>query len=111
MNIRYSRPARIDIDSAFTYIMERNPQTAMEWIDAYDTRIAQLKKFPFLGQSVDSNLLRGGQRDLRLLSFDSYIVFYYVADDDIFISRVLHKKRDLTHLLMTIEVPPYEVPE
>jgi plasmid stabilization system protein ParE len=108
--IRYSRPSRIDIDSAYSYIAKHNQTAAIAWLDSFEKRITQLKAFPLMGQLVDPSLLRSSQEGLRLFSLDGYIVFYYAQKGDVYVNRVLHKKRDLAGILMTYEVLPYEEP-
>jgi plasmid stabilization system protein ParE len=108
MKIRELKPAELDIDSIVSFIGNSSPRSALKWLDAYDERVSQLKTFPYLGQTVDPQFLRTMNDGLRFLSFDQYIIFYYVGEKEIYISRVLHKKRDLKGLLMTYEVLPYK---
>jgi plasmid stabilization system protein ParE len=104
--IHLSRPAEIDFDSILLYLEQYNYKTALEWAEAFHARISQLESFPLMGQLVDSNYLRSSQDGLRFLSFDSYVLFHYVQNDEVLVSRILHKKRDLVGLLMTYEILP-----
>jgi plasmid stabilization system protein ParE len=103
-----SKPAQLDIDHIVSYLGERNPRAALQWLDAYDKRMEQLSRFPFMGQAVDPQYLRSAYDGIRFLSFDEYIIFYYASEKNVIVSRVLHKKRDLKGLLMTFEVLPFE---
>lgn len=92
--IQYTRRADGDILDIGAYTSERWGESRQ------DEYLAQLKEgfdllsmTPLLGRARDEL-----QPGLRSFPIGGHLVFYLVTDDTIVVVRVLHARRDVTHL-------------
>ena len=92
--IRYTASANNDLLEAWLYIAEDNLSAADRMLDkiAVDTRA--LSENPRMGRARDE--LAPGLRSWPTST--PYIVFYFVQNNDILITRVLHHARDIQSL-------------
>ena len=95
----YSQLARQDVDQIFDYIANEleNPSAAVETVKAILDSAESLEGFPFIGSLV--NGLPQCIDEYRFLGVKNYLIFYRVTDSQIFIDRILYKRRDYLPLL------------
>lgn len=64
----------------------------------------QLENFPALGTLLSS--IANVDSDYRYLTSGSYLIFYRIQQNDIFIERILYGRRDYLRVLGVDELPP-----
>ncbi|MDH3731368.1 MAG: type II toxin-antitoxin system RelE/ParE family toxin [Acidimicrobiia bacterium] len=84
------------IEAAVNYYRpEAGPETALPFVDSFETAIDHLSRHPFTGSLRFAFELEIPElRSWRLERFP-YLVFYVAGDDLIDIWRVLHVRRDV----------------
>lgn len=86
--------AEADLDEIWWYIAQDSPVNADRFIDSIlDECHNTLAQFPESGKSCDELL-----SNLRMLSFDNYLIFYQPVANNVEIVRVLHAARDIKAL-------------
>lgn len=75
MNVIWSPRARRNLDEIFTYILDENPSAAVRVIEAIESRVADLARYPDLGRP-------GSVANTRELVITStpYVVAYRLRD-------------------------------
>ena len=99
MTLLYSPLARRDLDEIRDYISRdlRNPSAALETVNAILDEADMLEEFPLIGHAVEGLPLMADE--YRFLPVRNYLVFYRVTAEEVFVDRVLYKKRDYLQLL------------
>ena len=99
MALFYSPLARQDIDEIYHYISTTlsNPSSAAETVGAILDEAESLEDFPQIGTIV--NGLPVWADEYRFLPVRNYLIFYRVAEDGVFVDRILYKRRDYQSLL------------
>ena len=95
----YSPLSRRDLDEIFEYISSEleNPAAAHETVNAILDGAESLEGFPFVGSLVEGiPFLKEGY---RFLPVRNYLIFYRITDTQVFVDRILYKKRDYSQLL------------
>ena len=95
----YSPLSRCDLDEIFDYISceLENPAAAHETVNAILDGAESLEGFPFVGSLVEGiPFLKEGY---RFLPVRNYLIFYRITDTQVFVDRILYKKRDYSQLL------------
>lgn len=88
--VTYTRKAREDLLSVWTYIAADNPTAADRVLDAIDRRCARLSENPKLGRA------RSDMRPSYAISpWVGYLIFYREVPYGVEIVRVLHGARNL----------------
>lgn len=90
MKVVVSQKADDDLLRSFSYLAERNPAAADDFIAAIDRKFGQLVRFPFIGR--ERTTLRPG---LRSVVVGMHIVFYLVRERKIVIVRVIDGRMDI----------------
>jgi len=75
-----------------------NEQAAVKLISQITNKIRNLHSFPYKGSPISS--IMDMRTDYRFLPCASYLIFYRVDHDVIFVSRVLYAKRDYIKILL-----------
>jgi toxin ParE1/3/4 len=88
MTVVWLRQASADLESIVTYLLERNPQAAMDVYDAIRQQVGQLGDFPLLGRSGRV----AGTRELVITGLP-YIVPYYRKGREVRVLAALHTSR------------------
>ena len=88
MNIRYSRRALSQLASMHEYLRARNSAAADKVTASIRSTIARLKEMPLLGKRTD-------EVDVHVIIEPEYLyrVFYTVADQEVFVVRILHARQ------------------
>ena len=92
MRIVLADKARRDVLQVYSYLAERNPQAAINFIDTVDPKLKTIVHFPFIGRER-SSLAVG----LRSLVVGRHVIFYLVQSDQILVVRVIDGRRDIDH--------------
>ena len=94
----YSPLSRRDLDEIFDYISREleNPVAAHETVNAILDGAESLEGFPFVGSLVEGIPFL---KEYRFLPVRNYLIFYRVTESQIFVDRILYKKRDYSQLL------------
>jgi toxin ParE1/3/4 len=96
VHVGLSALAAGDIDSALSYYRtEAGRRTALEFVDALENAIENLRRHPLIGSLRCAYELEiPNLRSWPLQRFP-YLIFYVPDDDRIDIWRVLHARRDI----------------
>jgi|SRR6056297_191126 len=90
--IRYILEAIDDLDEILLYIAKDSVENALKMYDEIRKNINKLDTFPKRGRLVpDKNMARLG---IRMLFISSYIVFYRIIGEEVFIYRIIHGKQN-----------------
>ncbi|MFW5992077.1 MAG: type II toxin-antitoxin system RelE/ParE family toxin [Halanaerobiaceae bacterium] len=95
-NIKLLETAVDDLDEIILYIASENKNAAFTLKDEIINKINELKKFPKFGRFVPEKQMR--EKGYRMLLVKSYLIFYRILGDDIYIYRILHGPRDYPNL-------------
>ena len=92
--LQLSRAAQKDLLEIKSYIAVdlENPKAAMEAVKRITKKIRLLNDNPLMGAALAS--ISGANSDERFLVCGSYMVFYRITRENIFIDRVLYGRRD-----------------
>ena len=85
-----------DLDEIILYIAESDKNAALKIKNEIIDKIEKLKEFPKLGRIIPEAKMR--KKGYRMLVHESYLIFYRIIEDKIYIYRVLHGKRDYPNL-------------
>jgi len=93
---RVSPRAEDDLDDIWYYVAKesRSIDTANRPIDSITDRFFLLSGHPYLGRARDEDLGAG----LRSFPVGEYVIVYSAGDEDVWILRVVHARRDLEAL-------------
>jgi toxin ParE1/3/4 len=91
-----SPQADSDLDDIWYYVASKSAsiEIADRLVDSITNRFALLATFPNIGRIRDQDLRPG----LRSFPVGEYVIVYRIQDDDIFILRVLHGRRNIESL-------------
>ena len=81
-----------DLDEIILYIAESDKNEALKVKNEIIDKIEKLKEFPKLGRIVSEVKIR--KKGYRMLVYESYLIFYRIIEEKIYIYRILHGKRD-----------------
>ena len=94
-----SAEARRDIKNIQHYIAEEkeSPQTALKVIEAILDRIEKLLSFPDTGTLLSPKV--NFPTNYRYARAKAYLIFYRHENNQIFVDRIIHSKRDYITIL------------
>ena len=97
--VEISPIARADLREIGDYISRelRNPNAALRVIQRFRKMVKPLAEFPEMG----APLLAAGKQSVpyRYLVCGSYLIFYHIGGEAVYIDRVLYGRRDYLALL------------
>jgi toxin ParE1/3/4 len=102
MTRRVVRPQVVDDDlnEIASYIWDRNPESAVRFLDGMEDAFNKLADMPTLGSRwPTANRRLKGLRTWTLRKFRRYVIFYHELSDGIAVVRVLDGSRNLRKLL------------
>ena len=104
--LHYALEARRDLDENWDYIASdlENRTSADHVVNQILDAADQLENFPALGTLLSS--IANVDSDYRYLTSGSYLIFYRIQQNDIFIERILYGRRDYLRVLGVDELPP-----
>ena len=88
MRVRFTRPARNDLDDIFNYIAQTNPVAASRVVAHLIDRASGLAQAPYQGREVDEPNAR-----VIVVPRFRYFIFYAIEDDEIHITHIRHTSR------------------
>jgi toxin ParE1/3/4 len=91
--ITLTEDAERDLRGIIAYLEERNPAAARRLSGAFDRTFDFLGRFPEIGWARD-DLSRG----LRCIVTEDYLVLYRIADDAVYINRIISGKQDIERM-------------
>lgn len=95
--ILFLKEAYNDLDTIFDYIALDNPSTANAILDKIFKALSPLETFPLSGTKIIHSSLKN--YEFRMIIVESYIAFYRVIDDIVYVYRILHGSRDYINIL------------
>jgi len=100
--LQYSPEAVRDLDEIETYIAEElsNPEAASRIISCILDAADRLESFPELGALLSS--ITSVQSDYRFIPVESYLVFYRVLTQEVYVDRILYGRRDYMRILFSL---------
>jgi plasmid stabilization system protein ParE len=96
-----ARPrAELDIIEHIVYLSERKPRIAARFRHAVKESFDAIRHAPRSGAALPLKSMPGVElRFVKPRTFKNYLVIYQVADDTVFVLRVLHGSQDLESAL------------
>ena len=89
--------AEQDLTDILEYLAAESPAAARTVMDQIESRLQQLRDYPFLGKMPgDPKLARMGY---RILVVETYVVFYKVRGKTVLVYRIIHGARNILPLL------------
>ena len=98
--IHYSAQAQRDLDEIWDYMVADlcNPKAAERMVTRILDAVDQLENFSGLGAPLSS--VADTDADYRFLVTGSYLTFYRVHGNDVYVDRILYGRRDYLRILM-----------
>lgn len=88
MRVRFSAPARDELDAIYSYIAEQSPAAAQRVKRRIREAAEQLGDFPYMARRTD----RTGVR-VRIVNPFPYLIFYTVRNEEVLILHIRHGAR------------------
>lgn len=88
MSVRYTRDALGDLEQISSYLAQHNPAVAAALLDAVESVVERLARFPLSAQATEMPAVRAAP----VLRYP-YIVFYTAEEGDVVIHYVRHAAR------------------
>ena len=97
--LKISPEAKDDLVEIKVYISQElcNPQAAVELVSKITKKIHGLSKHPGIGAPLSSVV--DIQTNYRFLVCSNYLIFYKYENEIVFVSRILHGRRDYARIL------------
>lgn len=97
--LHLSPEAQADLSDIKAYIAEDlgNPQAALATVAKITNAIRTLREYGRVGTPLSA--VSGVRSDYRYLVSGSYMIFYRVADRDVFVDRILYGRRNYLRVL------------
>jgi toxin ParE1/3/4 len=96
MAYRVAQRAEADLDDIWLYVAKESSsiEVANRLIDTLTDRFFTLARFPYMGRSREEDFGPGH----RSLAVGEYVIVYCVENEDVFVLRVVHGRRQLEAL-------------
>ena len=95
--IRYLPAAEDDLTALYDWIAQDHPSRALSFVEKIDQCIGRLAIHPHLGRPPRHPKL--AEFGYRVLTIESYLVFYIIRGKTIEIHRVIHGSRRLDEIV------------
>lgn len=96
-NLLFSAHAQADLLKIARYIAMDNPARARSFVAELRKQCTLITQFPNLGVAKPEYA-----DNLRMLTYQRYLIFFSTSDDAVYIERVLHSAMDLQQLYLKI---------
>ena len=99
-NVSYSPEAKQDLQDIKKYYDQnlKNPSASRKVLLAITQRMRTLESYPRSGRKLSAII--DIETDYRFIGCKGYLAFYRIADDKVFIVRIIHAKRDYIAILL-----------
>lgn len=100
-SIYYSQEAQNDLDEIWEYISFElcSPQAAKNTVDKIMDTVDELDFFSEIGAPLLS--ITAIESEYRFLISGNYLIFYRVNEQNVYIDRILYRKRDYLRILFS----------
>jgi toxin ParE1/3/4 len=88
MKVRFTRPARADLQQIYTYLSKDNPRAASRVVARLVERARSLADTPYEGRETDEPNAR-----VIVVPQLRYFIFYTVDADEVHITHIRHTSR------------------
>ncbi len=98
-NIKYSQESLSDLDEIYDYIFSKlkNQIAARNTVNGILNSIQNLASF--LNSATAFSLPTGEETIYKFIVCKNYLIFFHLQNNDVYIDRVLHGKRDYIKIL------------
>ena len=97
--VEFSHRANAQIRSIFTYIVEENANAAVKMVDRLEEKARQLADMPYIGTELPEKEYPFLPPGYRRLTVKPFILYYRVIDRTVFITHVVHSRRNQASIL------------
>ena len=88
MRVRFTRPARADLDAIYAYVSRTDPKIAALIVRRVIERAEALSRHPYTGRPADHPGIR-----VAALPRYRYLIFYRITDEEVHVLHVRHMSR------------------
>ena len=92
MNLEWTEPALVDLESIWDFIKRDSEYYASQFIERIIDAVENLKTFPEMGRNVPE----AESENIRELLFNNYRIIYQVETERVLILTILHAARNLS---------------
>ena len=101
--VEFSRRANMQLRYIFFYIAQDNPAAALKMIDILETNAMRLESTPFIGVELPRDEYPMLPEGYRMLVVRTFKLYYRVIDSMIYITHVIHHRRNQATALVEDE--------
>lgn len=99
LNVRVLMEARLQLrDIASIYKLKVGPKAAKRITDRILNAIDNLSHFPDMGANPPGKMLVDA--GYKMLIVEEYLCFYYVIDEMVYVSHIVHGSTDYIHIFL-----------
>ena len=92
--VEFSNRANEQIRSIFSYIAADNAEAALKMVDRLEARAGQFAATPLIGAELPQAEYPFLQPGYRRLIVNPFVVYYRVINQTVFITHIIHSKRN-----------------
>ena len=92
MNLEWTEPALVDLESIWDFIKRDSEYYASQFIERIIDAVESLETFPEMGRNVPE----AESKNIRELLFNNYRIIYQVETERVLILTVIHAARNLS---------------
>jgi len=96
MRLKYTEEAAADLVDLLDHIALDSPARALSYVGKLREAIELLQSFPNIGVACKT---KGIYEDCRVLTYESYLIFYVVMVDTVLIKTIVNASVDYTNKL------------
>jgi len=96
-DVYYLPVAEDDLNEIVDYLLEHSRNVANAFIDELERLEERLSMFPEFGVLAKDKKLRS--KDYRTAVVGSYLLFYTLRDETVYVMRIIHGKRDYISII------------
>ncbi len=93
MRLKYTQEATADLVDVLDHIALDSPKRALSYVSKLREAIELLQLFPNMGVACKT---KGINEDCRVMTYESYLIFYVVMVDTVLIKTIINASRDYT---------------
>ena len=101
--IEFSNRANAQLRNIFSYIADDNANAALKMVDKLEARANQLADTPNIGVELPQSDFPFLEPGYRKMSVKPFIIYYRVIEHTVYITHIIHAKRNQTKALTAIE--------